>query len=82
MPQEIEWHEGRIGFPLCYLCGRWASQYGPLCHFHMRWHTATPGWTPQSRSMFEVVEEAQAMEDIAISQFRDHPGDCVRRQVA
>ena len=54
-------------FPICKLCGRWATQRGDLCMFHVRWHLAL--YEPNGRHIFEAMQEADAAEDLNIAKF-------------
>ena len=54
-------------FPICKLCGRWATQGGDLCMFHVRWHLAIA--EPSGRRVYEACQEAEAAEDLNIAKF-------------
>ena len=72
-------HSGHVGvreiqsayesheFPLCKLCGRWATKGGDLCMFHVRWHLAL--YEPNGRRVYEAIQEVDAAEDINIAKF-------------
>ena len=66
MREIMESYESRQ-FPICKLCGRWATQGGDLCMFHMRWHLAIH--EPNGRRVFEAVQEVDAAEDLNIAKF-------------